>query len=98
MNLRHAGALALVGWYLMTPPYSHSLGGADDHAPLAEWTLAASYDSAKECEEVRSRIQDRTKRDAPPAGVDATTTKQRVEEEDLYAECIETTDPRLKAN
>jgi len=21
MNLRHAGALALVGWYVMTPPY-----------------------------------------------------------------------------
>jgi hypothetical protein len=25
MNLRHAAALALVGWYLMTPPTTHPL-------------------------------------------------------------------------
>ena len=47
MNLRHAAALALVGWYLMTPPcrsFSHwnfgqSAGGScfmDPKTPLRE--------------------------------------------------------------
>ena len=44
MNLRHAAALALVGWYLMVPPLSNP------SAPLSKWNLYRSYDTARECE------------------------------------------------
>ena len=41
MNLRHAAALALVGWYLMVPPFSktdqYGNTHADPSAPLSEW-------------------------------------------------------------
>ena len=45
MNSRHAAALALLGWYLFTPP-----PGAE--APIAEWNHVGSFDTARECEAV----------------------------------------------
>jgi hypothetical protein len=47
MNLRHAAALAVVGWYLLAPP----LAGKEVHNewPLSSWTLLDSYDTAAEC-------------------------------------------------
>jgi hypothetical protein len=42
MNVRHAGALALV-WYLMQPP-------ADPNAPLSKWArIEPPYDSEAQC-------------------------------------------------
>jgi hypothetical protein len=51
MNLRHAAALALVGWYLMLPSVHSSGPGPwiDLKAPLSKWTTEASFDSATEC-------------------------------------------------
>jgi hypothetical protein len=49
MNFQHAAALALVGWYLMTPPAAPS-GGYDNAAPLGKWFVYGGYDSAQECE------------------------------------------------
>jgi hypothetical protein len=41
MKLRHAAALALVGWYLMIPPFAKKDGAgnwhADPSAPLSNW-------------------------------------------------------------
>jgi hypothetical protein len=52
MNLRHAAALALVGWYLMVPP---STGGKlDTKAPLPQWINEGAFDRADDCE---SRVQ-----------------------------------------
>jgi hypothetical protein len=48
MNLRHAAALALVGWYLITPP-SGPAGKPDFSAPLSEWGQMATFDSAAAC-------------------------------------------------
>jgi hypothetical protein len=52
MKLRHAAALALVGWYLLAPPAS-DIGKrwllTDDSEPLAKWKLVNSFDSASEC-------------------------------------------------
>jgi len=45
MNGRHTAALALLGWYLFTPP-----PGAE--APIAEWNHVGSFDTARECEAV----------------------------------------------
>jgi hypothetical protein len=45
MNIRHAAALALVGWFLMYPIR------VPDNAPLSEWTHgAATFKSKRDCE------------------------------------------------
>ncbi len=53
MKLRHAAALALVGWYLMAPPMPVDGQGSARilrNAPLRNWTLVRSFDSARNCE------------------------------------------------
>ncbi len=47
MKPSHAAALALVGWYLMVPPRDGIVLNAI--APLRQWQIAGSYDSAVEC-------------------------------------------------
>ena len=45
MNLRHAAAVALVGWYLMIPAR-----GDDASAPPSTWTAySQTFKSQKEC-------------------------------------------------
>jgi hypothetical protein len=61
---RHAVALALVGWYLMMPPSAPSkLWGwwyrlSSEARPLSDWLVYSGYESAKECETVRSELID----------------------------------------
>jgi hypothetical protein len=56
MRLRvahHAAALALVVWYLMTPPLGHDSSGSamvDGSVPLEKWKVAASYNSGTACQ------------------------------------------------
>jgi len=51
MNLRHAAALALVGWYLMVPPHEYK----GNQAVLYGWKIIHSYDTAQACEEQRAK-------------------------------------------
>jgi hypothetical protein len=56
MKLRHAAALALVGWYLLEPPFIKLPNGKYDaqiDAPLGKWFHFASFDEASDCETVR---------------------------------------------
>lgn len=62
MNLRHAAALVLVGWYLMIPPLivpppseNPPPLSTDDKAPLARWDISRSFDRADECEKLVRR-------------------------------------------
>jgi hypothetical protein len=61
MKLRHAAALALVGWYLMVPPQTRTwwIGEEryDDAAPLNRWTIEQSFDKAELCEAARQATQ-----------------------------------------
>lgn len=57
MKPRHAVALALIGWYLMTPPpkfdpATHLAvpGAVDIYAPFKFWDQRKIFDSAQECE------------------------------------------------
>jgi hypothetical protein len=50
MKLRHAAALALVGWYLMMPPLRGG-GKPDDQAPISAWTVFRKFDSTAACQE-----------------------------------------------
>jgi hypothetical protein len=55
-KLRHAAALALVGWYLMIPPLPTTSGWFSNNsgpAPISQWKLWASFDSAMLCEAYR---------------------------------------------
>ena len=70
MKLRHAAALALVGWYLMVPPVALNTSPAaradrfsrkgnqgwnhDTSAPLTDWTVNRKYDRVEDCDEDRS--------------------------------------------
>ena len=49
MNLRHAAALALVGWYLMSPPIQAFKESPvpELSAPLSQWTSVSAFDTAQ---------------------------------------------------
>ena len=92
MNPSYAAALALVGWYLMLPPWSGP-GKFNDKAPILEWQQAGAFDSASECERDRNDTatvlfnNKKKKLDASTAYYNGS----------LYASgrCISTDDPRL---
>jgi hypothetical protein len=53
MNLRHAAALALVGWYLMVPQPDAPGRAPNVNAPLSQWNQMGAFDSASNCEKER---------------------------------------------
>lgn len=81
-RLRHAAALALVGWYLMVPPSHHLL------APIADWAHFDSYDSATECRDAQMDLMIKSK--------DPDSKMHRMMEAIAASECIASDDPRLK--
>jgi hypothetical protein len=62
LKLQHtAVALAVLGWYLMTPPQIKFLWidtqRSDNAAPLNRWTNTQSFDKAQLCEAARMATQ-----------------------------------------
>ena len=56
MKLGHAAALALVGWYLMTPPaLPYDPDKVDESAPLSRWDVQTKVDSKVQCEVEKAR-------------------------------------------
>jgi hypothetical protein len=57
MKLRHAAVLALVGWFLMVPPYvgppypKSRNRHFDFNAPLNQWDRRGYFNSQDECED-----------------------------------------------
>jgi len=91
MNLRHAAALTLVGWYLMLPPMNK--GSVDPYAPLSEWEVIGSSESASECEEAaeKFRVWAEAQRSSDMVKLDkelksATTNEDRKAIADRYAD------------
>jgi hypothetical protein len=103
MNLRHAAALALVGWYLMVPPLRHGRPtGADavgPEAPLWLWQNMGSFDSAADCYKYKNFLSDRhAAGENAQGGTLPPDLKAEFQAEDSDAKCIATDDPNLKAN
>jgi hypothetical protein len=114
MTLRHAAALAFVGWYLMVPPASpdrDALPGrliADVQTkPLSAWEIERSYDSARDCMAERdARIKLAAKQPAGPVSFSIPLSdsdskefnKDEMHMQQMDSQCIETDDPRLKGN
>jgi hypothetical protein len=89
MNLRHAAALALVGWYLMVPPGKSNSGVEPDlQWPLAQWSSLQSFDAAADCERAKKELQLKYM---------SLSSAHRVTVFEM-ATCVEADDPRLKPN
>jgi len=89
MKPRHAAALALVGWYLMTPPLIGPNYAIKEDAPFSQWVIAQTFDTASDCE--REKAAQKAKI-LPSAGTRGALPYCR----DCFLECIATDDPRLK--
>jgi hypothetical protein len=93
MNLRHAAALTLVGWYLMSPPWKDSTHSEWlIHAPLSQWVVIDQFDTAAECKQNWMFWFHGWLAEKPP--------KDPKDEEAVYehlkGQCVATDDPRLK--
>ena len=108
MNLRHAAALALVDWYLITPPVCRSNDCikplVDPDAPLWQWIRAGKrFDSIDDCELARQGVAKKAQREEEDeleraAEQDANPEEQAVAkfEGARSMRCVSTDDPRLK--
>jgi hypothetical protein len=106
VNLRHAVALGLVGWYLMMPPMEPPYGPKDSdpfpwqsHAPLPLWQIHEVFDTAAECKAAEEKLEDHGIHLWNYAAivkhhVDKKIAEQSVREQNAI--CIATDDPRLK--
>ncbi len=96
MNLRHAAAVALVGWYLMVPPVVEKAGSyeADFNAPLSRWSVDSPFDTAAECRAVNANLVQQQTRVFDQA--QAHSRERAVAQRLIVSQCIETDDPRLK--
>lgn len=90
MNLRHAAALALVGWCLMIPPLSRSSSGeigSDFSRPLSEWFPVGVYDTEADCDKEINAMNQRAA---------SMAREHRTMLSLSHAQCIASDDPRLK--
>jgi hypothetical protein len=111
MNLRHAAALALVGWYLMVPPLtkvgpdSYNLP-PDTSAPISKWTYSVldHFDREEECKTELTNRQSELEtrlRSQNAAGSRGHAWGETISE--YYgatikaARCVPDTDPGIKA-
>jgi hypothetical protein len=83
MDLRHAAALALVGWYLMAPPMTADKKVLTD-APFSGWLIVGSYDSADACSTNLTKLR-----------VSSEQWESWRRERTMRSACISTDDPRL---
>jgi hypothetical protein len=103
MKSRHAAALALVGWYLMTPPLNLA-GVPDSGAPISSWHNERSFDSARDCEEgkdtvLESRLEGAKRLEEIQIQKDPEGFAKYIRwtrSEFAASKCIATDDPRLK--
>jgi hypothetical protein len=108
MTLRHTAALALVGWYLMSPPDhagpNDSLPGWQSHAPLSAWQIIEAFDTTHECKSASDKLTE----DGARLWNTQITGKKLSDKEfedlltrfgyDANAGCFASDDPRLKGN
>jgi hypothetical protein len=91
MNPSHAAALALVGWYLMVPPFDAN------QTPLGKWHIVKVLDSAKQCQSERDSLVFTAEQELKSNRGLAYDTKSKGTEyfDATAAQCIATHDPRL---
>lgn len=101
MNLRHATALVLVGWYLMAPPDSCPLlDGVPCSEPFSKWATVSSYDTAEACRQdlVSMWTFDRNQLKKLKQQDQSYSYRIWAVKHVNHSLCISTDDPRLKTN
>lgn len=103
MKRRHAAALALVGWYLMTAPVSDHGAIVDQDAPLSEWSKAQLFDTESACEAERQQaITDSQEAAAlvPDSDVDKDDKQEATDtvHQTIVSRCVDSNDPALGNN
>jgi hypothetical protein len=99
MKPRHTAALALVGWYLMAPPFDRVTLTFRKDVPFSEWdNLHAEhmrwdgeFDSENECDEFKTQMV-AALQNIPRYRGGVLSRQFRL------GECIASYDPRLKPN
>ena len=84
-------AFAMVGWYLLTPPYTRS-GTFDSGAPLSRWSEAAEFSTVNECEKYR---QHPTPKDLARNGQSGHIDEMAEAKLRLLGRCVSSDDSRL---
>jgi hypothetical protein len=85
MKFRHAAALALTGWYLMTPPLQAN-GHHDQAAPLEKWRIEAGFGTGDDCKKTLGVLSSRAAKEGKSRDIEAVKD----------AQCVSTDDPRIK--
>ena len=90
MTLSSAASLALVSWYLILPPSLSKGSKEKSMTALSHWTVVREFDAEKDCDAERVKS----------SRGDSTLGKYRgMPPEEIYdAQCVQTDDPRLKAD
>ncbi|HVA39656.1 MAG TPA: hypothetical protein VNF49_03265 [Candidatus Binataceae bacterium] len=86
MKLRHIAAVALTGWFLITPPQANS--HYDTSAPLSKWKIEGGAATREQCKATQASLGSRALKQGRPG--DAEAVKD--------AQCVSTDDPRLEGN
>jgi len=98
MKFRHAAALALVGWYLMSPPIDKDNPHViDSNAPLSTWVKIPTRDR-EFCESAVKTLRTggaNHSTQSPKGGNSRTLTSSEFRKKLLAAQCVATDDPRL---
>jgi hypothetical protein len=85
MKLRHAAAVALTGWFLITPP-PQANGRYDTSAHLPNWKIEGGADTREQCRETQALLSARAIKEGRPSDI----------EEIKDAQCVSMDDPRLE--
>jgi hypothetical protein len=96
MKLRHAAALALMGWYLMVPPLVNAPYKVDTEALLTSWKVSQTFDTREECDKSLLAAHAKYK---PTATDPIGTIKKGTRAFALqmtFTRCVSSDDPRLK--
>jgi hypothetical protein len=110
MNLRHAAALALVGWYLMMPPWFTDKKPHTE-APMRRWNQTVAFGTKADCTRERLRRLEsvsqtlaevtvpkshRAQSEVTPDVTEPDETAKALAWSVLALRCIASDDPRLK--
>jgi len=89
MKLRNTAALAIVGWYLVTPSSTLPPNVAYKE-PLRNWQIVRGFDTADDCEDFLSTFFDQSREKQ------ALNMLEPAYRDYMFARCVATDDPRLK--
>jgi hypothetical protein len=91
MELRHAAALALVGWYLMLPPayVHHGMLAFRQNAPFTKWMRGRGFDGEAACKDLIASV-------SKMRGPFENGQQAYVVAQTAAGRCVASDDPRLK--